>query len=76
MRYAGDPSIPQPETRAAEFVQEGMPATDAFHLAAAEAANADYFCTCDDRLLRRAKRIAGLRTVAVSPLELLEVLDT
>jgi len=48
---------------------------DALHLACAEAADVDYFCTCDDNLLRKAKRIASLRTRIVTPLELAEVLE-
>ncbi len=48
---------------------------DSLHLAVAEKANVDYFCTCDDKFLRRAKAIPDLRTVVVSPLELIEVLE-
>jgi len=66
----------QIEKRAATFVQSGVKALDAIHLAAAEAAQADYFCTCDDRFLRRAKNISGLRTTVVSPLELIEVIES
>jgi predicted nucleic acid-binding protein len=43
---------------------------DALHLASAEAAGADYFCTCDDRLLRRARAAAAPPLRAVSPIEL------
>jgi hypothetical protein len=38
-------------------------------------AEVDYFCTCDDRLLRRAKSISDLHTPIVSPLELVEALN-
>jgi predicted nucleic acid-binding protein len=58
--------------RAADFTRRGMKAVDALHLAAAEAANADYFCTCDDRFLRNARAIDDLQTNLVSPLELIE----
>ena len=37
------------EQRSRHFVQMGIKSIDALHLAAAEAAGADYFCTCDDR---------------------------
>jgi hypothetical protein len=37
------------------FEAEGMKPLDALHLASAVIAKADYFCTCDDRFLRRAK---------------------
>lgn len=63
------------EQRSTQFVHRGVKVMDALHLAAAEAAEADYFCTCDDRFLRRAKAIAGLRTHVVSPLELIEAIE-
>lgn len=47
----------QIEQRSRHFVQMGVKIMDALHLAAAEAAGADYFCTCDDRFLRRAKAL-------------------
>jgi predicted nucleic acid-binding protein len=62
-------------TRAAEFVQSGVKAMDALHLAVAESADVDYFCTCDERFLRRASSIRDLWTVVVSPLELIEVIE-
>jgi predicted nucleic acid-binding protein len=63
------------EQRAMSFVQLGVKIMDALHLAAAEFATADYFCTCDDRFLRRAKGIKPLGTIVVSPLELIEVIE-
>lgn len=55
----------------AEWLQRsGLREYDALHLAAAESAEVDYFVTCDDRLLREAKRIANVE--AVTPLELSE----
>ncbi len=65
----------QIEKRSRHFVQLGIKVMDALHLAAAEAARADYFCTCDDRFLRRAKTIAELQTRVVSPLELIEAIE-
>ena len=41
----------------------------------AENANVDYFCTCDDKFLRRAKAISSIRIRVMSPLELIEVLE-
>jgi len=41
------------------------------HLAAAIEGRADFFCTCDDRLLRRARALATLATRAVTPEELI-----
>jgi predicted nucleic acid-binding protein len=49
----------------------GIQPLDALHLASAMEAQADYFCTCDDRLLRRAKALDTSPTKVVSPLELI-----
>jgi predicted nucleic acid-binding protein len=38
------------EARALEFEAGGMKPLDALHLASAVEAEADFFCTCDDRL--------------------------
>ena len=40
-------------------------------LASAVIAKADYFCTCDDRFLKRAKAVNTGQTQVVSPLELI-----
>lgn len=61
--------------RSAQLVEMGLKAMDALHLAAAEAAQADYFCTCDDHFLRKARTIVGLYTNVVSPLELIEAIE-
>lgn len=63
------------EERALTFTEKGVAAMDAFHLAAAESALLDYFCTCDDKFYRRAKRITDLAIKVVNPLELIEVLE-
>ena len=60
----------QIEERARLFLSLGIKPLDALHLASAEAAQVDYFCTSDDRFLRRARAVADIRTRAVSPLEL------
>lgn len=65
----------QIEQRARHFMQMSIKIMDALHLAAAEAAGADYFCTCYDHFLRRAKTIANLKTSVVSPLELIEAIE-
>ena len=61
----------QIEERARTFLAEGIKPVDALHLASAVEAKADYFCTCDDRFLKRAKAVATGQTKAVSPLELI-----
>lgn len=63
------------ESRAGAFILLGIKPLDALHLASAEAAHAKYFCTCDDRFLRRAKTIVDLKTKVVTPLELIEELS-
>lgn len=57
--------------RTQEFVEFGIKPLDALHLASAEAGQADYFCTCDDKLLKKAKSQNDLKIKAVSPLELI-----
>jgi predicted nucleic acid-binding protein len=65
----------QIEQRSRHFVQMGIKIMDALHLAAAEAAGADYFCTCDDRFLRRAQALTDLQAKVVSPLDLIEAIE-
>ncbi|MGI8638464.1 MAG: PIN domain-containing protein [Pyrinomonadaceae bacterium] len=60
------------ESRAKEFEKFGVRPFDALHLASAEAGNAEYFCTCDDKLLKKAKMRSDLKLKAVSPIKLLE----
>lgn len=38
--------------RASELEDQGLKAVDALHVACSEAAQCDYFLTCDDRLMR------------------------
>lgn len=49
------------EYRASELARHGLAAMDSLHLAVAENAKVDYFCTCDDKFLRRAKAISSIR---------------
>jgi predicted nucleic acid-binding protein len=58
------------EEQAKSFVNSGIKPLDALHLASAVSAQADYFCTCDDRFLRRAKEAETGLVKVVSPLEL------
>ena len=59
------------EARARAFQAQGIKPIDALHLASAVAAKAQYFCTCDDRFLRRAQAVDTGQTKVVSPLELI-----
>jgi predicted nucleic acid-binding protein len=43
--------------RAEALEKNGLKAIDSLHVACAESAGADYFLTCDDRLLKKQKHI-------------------
>jgi len=60
------------EDRARTFTAAGVKPLDALHLASAEAAHVDFFCTCDDRFLKKARSLPDLNTKLVSPIELAE----
>lgn len=60
---------------ASTFEQQGLRSFDAVHLAFATAAHADFFCTTDDKLLRRAVRLNTDSVQAVAPLELANLLS-
>jgi hypothetical protein len=52
------------QEKAREFGQQGISALDAAHLAAAEIGGAEVVLTCDDIMVRRARRLAlSLRVV-------------
>jgi predicted nucleic acid-binding protein len=56
------------EDRAGELVALGFAPLDALHLAFAESAEARWFVTCDDGLLKRAGQLGNaLRTIVVTP---------
>ena len=58
------------EVQADKLVKTGVKPLDALHLASASWAKADYFCTCDDRLLKKRNTLKGIATEVVSPLQL------
>jgi predicted nucleic acid-binding protein len=58
--------------RGKELEKRGFRAFDALHLASAESSKADFFCTCDDRVLKKAGKQKDLRVRVVSPLQLAE----
>ncbi|MCZ6624759.1 MAG: hypothetical protein O7B35_11100 [Deltaproteobacteria bacterium] len=50
--------------RSQQLEAQGIPALDAAHLASAEAGGAEIFLTCDDVIIRRARRLGlGLRVM-------------
>lgn len=61
--------------RASQFLEYSIKPLDAIHLALAEASKVDYFCTCDDQLARRAKRIGDLQVKVISPLDLIQEIE-
>jgi predicted nucleic acid-binding protein len=63
------------ELRASEFVVLGLKRMDALNLASAEVAGAKFFCTCDDKLLRRSKLLTLSTLEVLSPIDLLEELQ-
>jgi len=62
-------------SRAEELTALGIKSLDALHLALAEAGNADYFCTCDDRLLRNAKQVKGMAVKIINPVDLIQEIE-
>jgi hypothetical protein len=63
------------EQRGLELNRGGIDTLDSLHLASAEVGEVDYFCTCDDAFLKKAKRAVRGRTRVVSPLELAEEME-
>lgn len=57
------------------YTDAGLKPFDAIHLASAVAVRADYFCTTDDRLFRKAQQVNTEHTRVVTPLELANALN-
>jgi predicted nucleic acid-binding protein len=55
--------------RAEALEKHGLGAIDSLHVACAESAHADYFLTCDDRLLRKQNHF---NVVAMNPLDFVQ----
>jgi predicted nucleic acid-binding protein len=66
---------PQIEQRAEVLNKLGIKPLDALHLASAEEVRADYFCTCDDKFLKKAKAVSDVKIKVVSPIELIEEIE-
>jgi predicted nucleic acid-binding protein len=64
------------EQRAQAYNRAGLKPLDALHLACAVHAGADYFCTCDDQLLRRARSAHTGPPKVVTPIELIGEIGT
>ncbi len=63
------------EERAKWLEGQGIKSLDALHLALAEIGGVDYFCTVDDKLLKRARRLKGVSVNVVTPVELIEEME-
>jgi len=63
------------KSRAATLTTFGIKPLDALHMALAESGNADYFCTCDDKLLRNSKRVKDLTVKVVNPVDLVKEIE-
>jgi len=63
------------KVRAAEIMKVGIKPLDALHVALAESGSADYFCTCDDKLLRNAGKIKDLAVKVVNPVDLVQEIE-
>jgi predicted nucleic acid-binding protein len=57
------------------FICAGIKPLDALHLASAVESDVRYFCTCDDRLYRKARQADTRSTRVVAPLELIQELE-
>ena len=63
---------PEVEDRALDYQRAGLKPLDANHLACAVEADADYFCTCDDRFRKRSQILLDGPPKIVTPVELIE----
>jgi predicted nucleic acid-binding protein len=63
------------QDRAREIIAHGVMPLDALHLASAEEAEADFFCTCDDKLLKKARMICEPQMRVMTPIQLLEEME-
>ena len=63
------------ENRSNVFINAGIKPIDALHLASAEKMEADFFCTCDDKFLKKTLEINDLKIKTVSIFELLKEIE-
>ena len=59
------------EQKAREYMKNNIKPMDALHLASAVVNDINYFCTTDDKFLKKAKKVETLKTISLSPLELI-----
>lgn len=63
------------EKLAKDYVQAGIAALDALHLASAVVGKCDCFCSCDNKLVKKARSILPEGVQVKTPLELAVELD-
>lgn len=63
------------EKLAHQLMNNGIDPLDSLHLASAEISNSDYFCTTDDKLLKKAKTLKGIWVKAIDPLQLIKEIE-
>ncbi|MBK7917318.1 MAG: PIN domain-containing protein [Chloroflexi bacterium] len=61
--------------RATELMDFGINPLDALHLALAESGKAKFFCTCDDKLLRNARKVKDLSVKVINPVDLVQEIE-
>ena len=61
--------------RAEKIMSFGFKPLDALNLALAETGKTDYFCTCDDKLLRNAKKVEDLMVKVINPVDLIQEIE-
>ncbi|MEW5767610.1 MAG: PIN domain-containing protein [bacterium] len=61
--------------RAVELEGLGFRGVDALHLASAEAGNADFFCTCDDEIVKKAKSKKVCKIKALLPTDIIKEIN-
>lgn len=67
---------PQIESRSRVYNEAGIRPLDALHLASAVVSGADAFSTTDDQLLRRGREVETDKTAVLTPIELLERIES
>lgn len=60
--------------RATELEGFGFRGVDALHIASAEAGNADFFCTCDDGIIKKAKAKKVTKIKVLLPTDIIKEL--
>ena len=60
------------EKCAQKYEKVGIKAIDALHIAAAEIGKVDYFCTSDDKFLKKLKKNKDIKIKSGNPIQLIE----